>query len=251
MHLVLFWLRHICVSWLYCRSNGQIDRQSGKRRLWTGVSSVSGSHLNASLCSRLVHLVLFHVDHARIRFGGKQRTWSFFSLQLLSWMGSRIKKMIKLFIVEQMGGFEAVITGLMDEFRIKSIKRETFTALAIFCSFLISLVNVTQASVMQLLVEACVQEAVTQNLIQFVRHFLLLSHRPLSREAVIQCCGSTHIRPVSLCCALHSSKRPLSSTFTEWIVFAKTFDPWSAFVRPCSGKYAGNTFHRFFFWSVD
>jgi hypothetical protein len=45
-----------------------------------------------------------------------------------------------------MGGFEAVITGLMDEFRIKRMKRETFTALAIFCSFLISLVNLTHAS---------------------------------------------------------------------------------------------------------
>lgn len=45
---------------------------------------------------------------------------------------------------EQMGGLEAVITGLMDEFQLKWIKREYFTAVVLFTSFLGSLVNCTQ-----------------------------------------------------------------------------------------------------------
>ena len=43
-----------------------------------------------------------------------------------------------------MGGLEAVITGLMEEFNIRSMKRETFTAIVLFTSFLGSLVNCTQ-----------------------------------------------------------------------------------------------------------
>jgi hypothetical protein len=44
----------------------------------------------------------------------------------------------------QMGGLEAVITGLMDEFQFRNMKRETFTAIVLFTSFLGSLVNCTQ-----------------------------------------------------------------------------------------------------------
>ncbi|CAG2161766.1 unnamed protein product [Oppiella nova] len=43
-----------------------------------------------------------------------------------------------------MGGLEAVITGLMDEFRFKKLKREYFTAIVISTSFLGALVNCTQ-----------------------------------------------------------------------------------------------------------
>lgn len=45
----------------------------------------------------------------------------------------------------QMGGIEAVITGIMDEFNLhKRFKREYFTAIVICVSFLGSLVNCTQ-----------------------------------------------------------------------------------------------------------
>lgn len=43
-----------------------------------------------------------------------------------------------------MGGLEAVITGLMDEFNFKNIKREYFTAIVISTSFFGSLINCTQ-----------------------------------------------------------------------------------------------------------
>lgn len=43
-----------------------------------------------------------------------------------------------------MGGLEAVITGLMDEFTLNNMKRETFTAIVLFTSFLGCLVNCTQ-----------------------------------------------------------------------------------------------------------
>lgn len=45
-----------------------------------------------------------------------------------------------------MGGLEAVITGLMDEFNFKAkgLKREHFTAIVIFTSFLGTLINCTQ-----------------------------------------------------------------------------------------------------------
>lgn len=46
-----------------------------------------------------------------------------------------------------MGGLEAVITGLMDEFNLKWLKREYFTAIVICTSFLGALVNCTQASI--------------------------------------------------------------------------------------------------------
>ena len=45
---------------------------------------------------------------------------------------------------KKMGGLEAVITGLMDEFKIKSIGRELFTAIVISTSFIGALVNCTQ-----------------------------------------------------------------------------------------------------------
>lgn len=45
-----------------------------------------------------------------------------------------------------MGGLEAVITGLMDEFKFKNLKREHFTAIVLFTSFLGSLINCTQVS---------------------------------------------------------------------------------------------------------
>lgn len=47
-----------------------------------------------------------------------------------------------------MGGFEAVITGLMDEFRIKKIKREYFTIIVISASFCISLINLTYVRIL-------------------------------------------------------------------------------------------------------
>lgn len=45
-----------------------------------------------------------------------------------------------------MGGLEAVITGLMDEFKFKHIKREHFTAIILLLSFFGSLINCTQVS---------------------------------------------------------------------------------------------------------
>lgn len=42
-----------------------------------------------------------------------------------------------------MGGLEAVITGLMDEFKIK-IKREYFTIIIVLTSFTGALINCTQ-----------------------------------------------------------------------------------------------------------
>lgn len=44
----------------------------------------------------------------------------------------------------QMGGLEAVITGLMDEFNFKTLKREHFTAIVLCTSFLGTLINCTQ-----------------------------------------------------------------------------------------------------------
>lgn len=44
----------------------------------------------------------------------------------------------------KMGGLEAVITGLMDEFNFKKLKREQFTAVILFISFCVSLFNCTQ-----------------------------------------------------------------------------------------------------------
>lgn len=47
-----------------------------------------------------------------------------------------------------MGGIEAVITGLMDEFDLhKRFKREYFTGLVISASFIGSLINCTQVDI--------------------------------------------------------------------------------------------------------
>ena len=55
--------------------------------------------------------------------------------------------LITLGIDSAMGGLEAVITGLMDEFNLhKKIRRELFTGLVIFSSFLVALINCTQVS---------------------------------------------------------------------------------------------------------
>lgn len=43
-----------------------------------------------------------------------------------------------------MGGLEAVITGLMDEFKLKWIAREYFTVIILCVSFTGSLINCTQ-----------------------------------------------------------------------------------------------------------
>ncbi|RWS14607.1 high-affinity octopamine transporter protein 1-like protein, partial [Dinothrombium tinctorium] len=43
-----------------------------------------------------------------------------------------------------MGGLEAVITGVMDELNLKRVKREHFTAVVLFLSFSMSLINTTQ-----------------------------------------------------------------------------------------------------------
>lgn len=48
----------------------------------------------------------------------------------------------------KMGGIEAVITGLMDEFNLHHrFKREYFTALIICLSFLGSIINCTQVKI--------------------------------------------------------------------------------------------------------
>ncbi|KAI2798543.1 Sodium-dependent noradrenaline transporter [Blomia tropicalis] len=53
--------------------------------------------------------------------------------------------LLTLGIDSAMGGLEAVITGLMDEFKLHTwVKREVFTALVIFGSFVGALVNCTQ-----------------------------------------------------------------------------------------------------------
>ena len=45
-----------------------------------------------------------------------------------------------------MGGLEAVITGIMDEFNLKWMKREYFTIIVISTSFMGALINCTQVS---------------------------------------------------------------------------------------------------------
>ena len=56
--------------------------------------------------------------------------------------------LISLGLDSAMGGLEACICGLMDEFpnwfKRRKISREIFTGIVIFLSFLISLVNITQ-----------------------------------------------------------------------------------------------------------
>lgn len=52
-----------------------------------------------------------------------------------------------------MGGLESVITGLMDEFKFKKLKREYFTAIVICTSFIGGLVNCTQVSNLDSLLE--------------------------------------------------------------------------------------------------
>lgn len=58
--------------------------------------------------------------------------------------------LISLGLDSAMGGLEAVIVGIMDEFQSwfkrKKINREIFTSIVIFLSFLISLINITQVS---------------------------------------------------------------------------------------------------------
>lgn len=58
--------------------------------------------------------------------------------------------LISLGLDSAMGGLEAVIVGIMDEFQCwfkrKKINREIFTSIVIFLSFLISLINITQVS---------------------------------------------------------------------------------------------------------
>lgn len=60
--------------------------------------------------------------------------------------------LVSLGLDSAMGGLEAVIVGLMDEFadwfKRKKINREIFTSIVIFGSFLISLINVTQVNLM-------------------------------------------------------------------------------------------------------
>jgi len=43
-----------------------------------------------------------------------------------------------------MGGLEAVITGIMDEWHVKRISREVLTFLVLFSSLLVSLINCTE-----------------------------------------------------------------------------------------------------------
>ena len=59
--------------------------------------------------------------------------------------------LLTLGIDSAMGGLEAVITGLMDEFKLHTwVKREVFTALVIFGSFVGALVNCTQVRYLKL-----------------------------------------------------------------------------------------------------
>ncbi|XP_074594496.1 sodium-dependent dopamine transporter-like [Brevipalpus obovatus] len=53
--------------------------------------------------------------------------------------------LITLGIDSAMGGLEAVITGLIDEFNLKKIRREVVTAMVIFVSFLFSMINCTES----------------------------------------------------------------------------------------------------------
>uniref|UniRef100_T1K392 Transporter n=1 Tax=Tetranychus urticae TaxID=32264 RepID=T1K392_TETUR len=52
--------------------------------------------------------------------------------------------LVTLGLDSAMGGLEAVITGITDEWKIKKISRERLTAMVLFASFLVSLINCTQ-----------------------------------------------------------------------------------------------------------
>uniref|UniRef100_T1KFZ1 Transporter n=1 Tax=Tetranychus urticae TaxID=32264 RepID=T1KFZ1_TETUR len=54
--------------------------------------------------------------------------------------------LVTLGLDSAMGGLEAVITGIIDEWKIKSISREVLTALVLTSSFLVSLINCTQGA---------------------------------------------------------------------------------------------------------
>ena len=66
------------------------------------------------------------------------------------WCALFFLMLISLGLDSAMGGLEAVIVGIMDEFQSwfkrKRINREIFTSIVIFLSFLISLINITQVS---------------------------------------------------------------------------------------------------------
>lgn len=64
------------------------------------------------------------------------------------WCALFFLMLVSLGLDSAMGGLEAVIVGLMDEFQSwfkkKRINREVFTSIVILLSFLISLINITQ-----------------------------------------------------------------------------------------------------------
>ena len=78
--------------------------------------------------------------------------YTFFLVSLISltrfWCAMFFLMLISLGLDSAMGGLEACICGLMDEFpnwfKRRKISREIFTGIVIFLSFLISLVNITQ-----------------------------------------------------------------------------------------------------------
>lgn len=51
-----------------------------------------------------------------------------------------------IFFRVKMGGLEAVITGLWDELNLKKMRREHFTIIILFSSFLGALISCTQVS---------------------------------------------------------------------------------------------------------
>ena len=67
------------------------------------------------------------------------------------WCALFFLMLISLGLDSAMGGLEAVIVGIMDEFQSwfkrKKINREIFTSIVIFLSFLISLINITQVTI--------------------------------------------------------------------------------------------------------
>lgn len=52
-------------------------------------------------------------------------------------------------VIVQMGGLESVITGIMDEWKIKSISREVFTGMVLITSFGVSLINCSEVRILR------------------------------------------------------------------------------------------------------
>lgn len=117
-------------SWalIYSVTVGRIPRMTACAEAWHGAAMVLDEYMFAQPCS--IHMLHYIYTFS---FSGESDFWvSCLSLSVC---------------VLQMGGMEAVITGLTDDFKILKRNRKLFTFATAFGTFLIALLCITNVSV--------------------------------------------------------------------------------------------------------